>query len=514
MKETPLPLFARPFRPLLILLSVIVFTMGTLPTVAVQAQDKAQEAARNLFKDSLQPSRDGRSHNMISALRHLKDPTLAPYFHILADSATPMHQIHGHLGLAEISESQSLDMAALAEVTDPLAQGEIITAAMDSDLVTDDQLKVMLEWPGLDIGVKMLILTKRLSLATQGHMAPLEEAIKSDKPARSGLAGLLLHQLGDPRGKSALDMLDELQDSQRDPIRGQLLEIVLAREMESAADWALRIAQEPDVHPKLKPLALQTALRFNHPAAVEVWKQTFQSTSSLAYQYRYAIDALRVAPYQSSQSQFEFLATSENPMLKQIGVAGISISTKGGDIADQVVALVDFQHSKINSWAIKYANTLASPEDAQLILFSIIYSYQESDPRHRLTRLDESVTAAQYLFELSPEMALRFMRPILSDTAVDPELKQAILLGLVRSQTPGGSMFIQDGDTFGTPESDYLALLLLAKDNKQLTELELKDMALVVRGGSGLQTSLRIQAAWQYLKYIGADTGRFIQALK
>ena len=496
--------------------AALVILGGLCPAVAgAQGQDQAQESALRQFEQTMLITRDGKSHNLMTALRHLKDPELKPYFEYIAGTPSPLHQIHGILGQAEISQDQTINLLSVAELKQAFVQGQIITAAMDSELVSDDQLSQLLEWPGLDIGVKMLILTNRPALINQGHVDVLEEALKSELPARTGLAGLLLLQNADPRGLPELQKIDALSDAnQRDPIRGELLRIALNREFDTVRDWAFAIANQTGVDPKLKSLALLAALRFGHPQAQTLWIQSYQNADNLVQKLDYAINALRVATF-TQPGIYQFLAANgEIDLIKKIGAAGASVSSNSADIADRIVELIDMQHALVNGWAIKYANKYASPENAQLILFSIIYAYPEAQPKNKLRRLEESVTAAQYLFELSPEMAYPFLRPLIEDPKTDPKLLRAVLLGILRSRTPGGSAFVDGIDSFGSGDGNALALVLKARNGVELSARELQDFAIIVRGGSDLQDSLRMQAAWLYLKYTGMNMADVMQSLK
>ena len=60
-------------------------------------------------------------------------------------------------------------------------------------------------------------------------------------------------------------------------------------------------------------------------------------------------------------------------------------------------------------------------------------------------------------------------------------------------------------DAWDSDTAAALALLLRAKHGAQLSDEQLRQLALIVRGGAGLQDPLRVQAAWVYLKRTNQD---------
>jgi hypothetical protein len=115
------------------------------------------------------------------------------------------------------------------------------------------------------------------------------------------------------------------------------------------------------------------------------------------------------------------------------------------------------------------------------------------------------------LVEHNPEAAARLLKPILANEKTEDVVAQAILLGLIRANGPAYQAV--EGVTFDDPLTSNLALVLLAKHSQPLSPDQVRDLGVVVRGGGIRQDSVRIQAAWTYLKLTGQTKEALAQVL-
>ncbi|QDU33672.1 hypothetical protein KS4_17280 [Poriferisphaera corsica] len=437
---------------------------------------------------------------LLQSIRHLKDPELQPIYQSLVASSNPTLNIHGVLALGEIDPAGHVDINTIAEMTDTIVQGQIITNALDSDLLNDEQLAQLLNWPGLDIGVKLLIMTRKLNLIDEQAINDLKGALESKKLGRRSLAGYILNEINQPDGKQYLNDLDLTDDSERDAIRQQLLGITLRNQYPAYAPWALKIAKDADVPIKLRNTAIIAALRFKLPEAEQAWFDLYEGTEKFSVKLRLSYSALSVSPF-IGPAIFEHLSKSDISLIKQIGMTGKAVSLQSDDIADQVIALIETQHNLAINWAQRYAREYASPDNANMILLGIILSYEKANEKNREQRLLDSVAASQSLYDKDPELAKSVLTEIANDPKTHFRLTQAIMLGLVRSRNPGISSLVQQISSYKSAEAESLALLIKARESQPLDRKQLEELGLIVRGGSELRESLRIQAAWLYLKY-------------
>lgn len=483
------------------------------PAVAANADGDVQEAAVHLFRQSIVVDRQGTHNELLKSIRHMRDPATRPLFEQLANSGHPGLKIHGLLGMAELGTDKQVDLARIAQIDDPAVQSTVITAAMDDKLLDNVQAKQLLNWDGLADEVKVLVAVRLLEAGEFDDADMLKHAMtNSKKLGGSALAALMLVELGDAAGTTYLQQtLDPSDDPQRDAVRAMLMQTALRHQFGKASPWVLKVAKEPGVDPALGLLALRTALRFDEPGAAELWRTQFTDPGARpADRVRLALTALHLSRWLDADI-FNTIQQDPDPLLHAVGVAGGYIATGSIEAGDSITLLLEIGHPMVNSWALGYAREQASEADAHVILLGLILAYEHSPPRGKARRLDEAIEAVQALYERSPDVAFKLLQPIVTDPATDQLLAQAVLLGLVRTQSLQ-TVDVIDGviDQLNSPDARGLALLLLARSDKPMDAKQMQELSLLARGGGRLEDSLRIQAAWYYLK----RTGKAEQAMQ
>ncbi len=472
--------------------------------IAKTAADPATQSAVSLLQRCLRLHDDGQHNDLLRSLRHLRDPFLEPFFDQLAASDHPALKIHGILGLAEIDPS-GLDIQRFAQIDQPMVQGELIGAALDDGgLLTDEQARMVVRWPGLDSGVMLLVATRLIGRGMLDNQELLTPALRTGNRGRRGLAALLLSQLADPAGTAALAELNHDPDPQTNAVRAMLLQTAQTHELTTVAPWAYEIATEPQVEKRLSLLALRVSLGLKDPRAAALWSTRYTEATELAQRIRLALVALEHAAHIPPEI-FGPLQEHGDPLLHRIAVAGIAVAMQTPDLADPIRDLVSLRHHPANSWALGFARGTAAGAAGLHILLALVHAGEPGSERspHDHRRLNVAALASQFLHEQDPKYAKRAMGPLLADLQTKPLLAQAILLGLVRSQKPDAADIIAPINEFPYGATRALAILLRAKQDHPLAPPELEKLAWVVRGGGSLQNTLRIQAAWRYLKHSG-----------
>lgn len=479
---------------------IACLTAAISPTDArAEGEDETFDSAVFMLRRSMVVTRDGRHNMMLRALRQLRDPKLEPFFSELAQSENPTLKIHGLLGLAEASDERKLDLVRVAAIDNAAIQAEVIGAALDSDLVSDEQAKQLINWPGLDVGIKVLVAAPLVKKGILPDRTFLQETAKdASNLGRSALCHLMLLELGDAGAFEQLKALNKSADPKRDLYREMVLQAALRYEFDGSAPWAMLIATEPGVGSRLGVLAMRAALRFRAPGAVELWQRQFASNEDVAERTRLALIVMQLSPWMP-ESIYEPLAGSDDPLVVQIGVVGRAVAS-GKDVSTQIIALVQMNHPIANHWAMTYAREYANPADAQAILLALIQAADSGPVRHRAQRLDDAVSATQVLSEMKNVDFVKLLQPLLSNPQLSPDLTQAVLVGLMRSETPDTARVMDGLPPFDNPTTNSVAIALLAKSGRKLNAQQLSDLSLAVRGGGSLLPTLRLQAAWTYLK--------------
>jgi len=306
----------RYFIGLWITLAVMVLAVGSIGLA-----DETTDSATWLLKKATLIHPNGRHNVLLRALRQLRDPAMQPLFSALVQKRHPVLKIHGILGLSEIASPEKIDLALVADLKDPATQAQLVSSALTADLMDLDQCKQLAAWPGLDPAVKMIVAAKLLSEHQLKDEAFLDKAVESKIEAMRAMAGMLRMQLGHADGVKQLNELDKSDKPNRDSIRVMLLQTAIKYKFKTAADWAIKLATNPDSNKGLAYFSLRAAIKLDHPKAVNTWIQTYTSTKSIADRIRLAVLALDLAK-QLKPAVFDLLIKDDLPLIQQIGRIG------------------------------------------------------------------------------------------------------------------------------------------------------------------------------------------------
>ncbi len=486
------------------LLAGLMFQVQSSPVLAQDNQhDATLRTARFLLGNAQRPTREGRHHLLLRSLRQLRDPALQPLFEHLLDTDVPSLRIHGFLGLIESSDSGQVDLSQLASVKDERLAAEMINAAMDNELLSPEQARQILQWQNFDPTARLLVASRLLELGKFDQAELLRESARHESLAVRSFAGVLLMQLGDAQGIALLEALNKSDDPRKDNLRETLCRAALRQQLDKAGPWGMELATEPGVSARTGLAGLQVAMRFNAPGAYDFWQRTFTSTSDLAQQMRLALLALELSPWVPG-SLFDVLIKHDDSVIAQVGGTGKAVATQT-DLPTQIGALIALQHPMAGDWAVRFARKQAPLESVVAIVTAVLDAY-DGPPRHQAQRFDDVVAAVQVLIERTPQSSLQLLPPRLSAQPQRKEFQQAILLGLIRSRPTTSfnpAVVIEGLPTFTHPDVAALALLLQTKNSDKLTPGQLEQLAVVVRGGGEIPETLRLQAAWTWLKHTG-----------
>lgn len=497
----------------LTLLMVLLLQGWLMPMPAAAQDDPTFESSVYLIQSGLVPDRRGQFSVMLRSLRQLQDPALEPLMRELLLREHRIMRIHGILGLAEIATPRQLDLKLLADVKDGAMQSELLGAALDSELLNVANAKQVLAWPATEMDAKVVIATHLLEKKEFNDVALLKQAAETPNLARKGIIALLMLQLGDSSAAAMIEAIDSSTEAQRDDVRNLMLQTAFRFKFEKVAPWAAKLAEDAKVDERVRLLALRTALRFGHRDTMRTWTQLFNSATDAADQMRLAISLLNMAVY-LTPADFELLVASADPLIKQMGLTGKAVASKK-DVASEMTKLIAMDYPVANAWAMGYANFHATPEDANQIFTDLIHAYEKGPERSRGQRLDEAMAATQHLCEKDTAAARKVLLPLLNNSATDKALIQGLMVGMIRATKGEPHKIAADATRkYEDANSNALRIMLLAKHEVPLSADQLKDLSLLVRGGGSLPDTLRVQAAWVYLKQTKQTAAALEKALK
>jgi hypothetical protein len=485
-------------------LKVVAVVLLLVAPVAGEPTDPAATEAIRLLEQSIRlPTGDASGAvSLLPALRQLKDPDLRPLFTFLSRSDKPILQVHGILGLGELSEPAQIDIVLLAQVEDTAIAALILAEAIDNDLVTPAQIAEVLTWADLGIASRLIIATRMVGDGRFDKPQLLSEALESNLLARRAIAALLLHELGDPAATAELEALNHSQDASRDAIRNEILKIAVRHNLGRIVDWAYAIAIEAEDGSALQLNALRAVLRFGHDQSLSLWREQYQAADDIADRARLAFVALDLAPFVETQL-FDPLVQSKDPMFSTLGRAGQAIAGRQDDRVDQIVALVQLDHPLGGRWAMDYAKRHADVDAAAEIYQAVILAANQGPAQGAMQRVEDAVLASEALARRDRQAAVHVLGPIVAVAPPTGQLVRAILMGLLRSGQSDAGQIIDDLGRLQKPKTKLLALLLMAMDGQAIDERQMRNLAMLVRGGGQLSEYQRVVAGWIYLKRLG-----------
>jgi hypothetical protein len=490
---------------------LILALCSFLPKLAHAADERelTTNSAIYLLHSAMKEQYKGREIPLLKSLRQLKDPQLAPLFEELARYPHPVMKIHGILGLAECSPEKNLDLLRITSIEQPTVQIQVIAAAIDSNLLSDDQANQLINWPNLDVAARLIVAAHQISRGTFDKPHILEDATKTDKLDQASFARILQAWRNTPGALEELNKLQSSDDPDKNSVRSILLLSSIRYNIEVMGQWAIDVARDETAPGSLRLLGLKAAMRLKVPEAQTVWQSFYNATDDLAQKTRLALRVVREATV-LAPSLFDTLIAEDYELLQKLGKAGKAIAAKQ-NISENVINLIGMKtpHTMATAWALLYAQTEASPEDAQAILLSLLYGYENADRRSKPYILQDAIAAAQTIMEQFPDKASAMLLPILNNTQTDSLLIHGMLLAMIRSDAPVTLDLANAMTNTDDTRSKQMLLLIKAKRGVELTRNQLHDLSLMVRGGGINDESIRIQAGWAYLK----QTGQVKQAL-
>lgn len=484
--------------PLNKILILITFALTTsLPTSRAHAQDpQAFESAVWLLKKTTLIHRDGKHNFLLRALRQLRDPQLKPLFSDLTQRPTPVLQIHGILGLGEIDSPPNIDLAHVANITDTTTQIQLLSTALSNKLLSDQQAQELLAWPSLEVGVKIIIATHLIQNDALLDTAILDQAMASTTPAIAATAALLSLQLGDTAALQILNDTHKLPLAERTPLYAALLKTAIRYDLHAIGPWALNLADNPDTDPDTATLALQTALDGDAPHATDTWIKFYNATQSVAQQTRLALLALELHPNVDPLA-FQLMRQSETQVIRQVGHAGQLLNAHQ-DATQAILDLLLLNNVLASQWVSLYANDHPIDQTRRLLVGIILAAQGEPNPpRFRDQRLINTVLAAKSIVEKEPDP-----KPIIQNllAQAQPLTQEAVIMGLIRADRPQPQTLLEGFTDFKSSQGASMATILRTRYSSTATLDDIKTLSLIVRGGSGLEDTLRVQASWIYLK--------------
>ncbi|TVQ51757.1 MAG: hypothetical protein EA377_11720 [Phycisphaerales bacterium] len=476
------------------ILCLFGFAALTAGTVSASADQVARDAAVRLLRQTVHTQRDGSHLAKLFALRQLGDPTLRPLFEQIVDHGEWQVQVHGVLGLAEVSPDRRLDPRLVSRTAAAAAHDAIVASAIDLELIGPEEMAQLLDLAELSPAARVMLYAERTLQGNPPEVESLERFADHDRIQVAALASVLLKQRGRGYALTALQTrLGEEPAARRDQLRLWLLESIRQYELDALFDWARAIAWDDEQRSELIDAAVWTCLHLRPEESFALWRHRIDQIESRARQVYYILMLLAAAG-ESLNEEWVAAFPSNGDLLNQLARLGRA-KALNTDRVTPMIALIDIGHGRTNEWLMAEASRL-SAEEAERLYAHIIESIGRPGGM-RPDRIALAIEAAARLFTVNPDRIETMIR----DEQATEDMRYVMLLGLLETTEERAGRIAAEIVQPGFSRTDSLTLLLVAKHADELTEAQLRRLGMIVAGGGRVSEMVRVQSAWLYLKH-------------
>lgn len=191
----------------------------------------------------------------------------------------------------------------------------------------------------------------------------------------------------------------------------------------------------------------------------------------------------------------------DDPLLGVMAKAGAVNKPTIEVTSDDVQALINLikrGHRKSTEWAFVAAKKL---HEEYAVPFYTELSRMPEDAS--LRRKEAATKAFSELIELAPKEAWKILHETEDDSNQQEYLLFAMLRTTNKSSTQGAVEEATKLKRNGVNKADVMTLLLMARGQGNLPEVDQMYLGIVAAGGSDVSQTLETQAAWLYLKKMG-----------
>ncbi|UCD76375.1 MAG: hypothetical protein JSV91_05505 [Phycisphaerales bacterium] len=453
------------------------------------AADTLDASIRHLRRAVIQ-QRDGSHLRLLLSLRQLRDPTLQPLFHQLAQHAEWQVQVHAILGLAEIDEDQRLDPWLVTRAA-PAAQEQVIPSALDMDLIGPEEMTELLAWEDLPPLARVMLIGELLSLGEEPDLEELNRLAGSADPVK-GMASCFLAQCGDHAAFSSYRReLSEGLKRIRQPRLLWIFDVIRQYRLTALLSWVRQVIEDPDSDEDVGYWGLFTILKLDPERGVPLWTRFLGDAPTHRKSVRFALLLMQAGPDVPSSAYDRLHADDE--LLERMIRAGKAVSS-GEDATQPLIDLLEMGHFRSADWVLSTAPDLPVDQAARIYLHVI--ETAEADRPLQSERITMAKLAAARLFEIDRGTLLERLASAEDDSLT----QQAILLGLFETRSAAAGEAAAKLRRIGAGRADSLTLLLIAKHAETLSEADSRQLGVIAAGGGRVSDVLQVQAAWLYLK--------------
>jgi len=474
-----------------ILASIIALSVG-----GSNYNDRSDAALRQLHR-ATKSQQNGQHLLSLAALRALRDPDLRPLFHQFSQHPEWAVQVHAVLGIAELSDEQTIDPWLVQQIA-PIARAHVIAQALDDGLFQKEQIETLLKWPLLETAPRLLLLADLQLIDGTRNIEMLKELANNTNLSVAMFAALLS---GDEKsienttqGLRRATRFDRAKSLQR------TLQLIRRYNLHDASSWLQELLEKNAIvlTEQERYWTLFTLLVIDKETGLESWVRAFPTEPDRKDQVKYLLILLESGVKPTLEHVNRLQIDLDDSLLGLMVRAG-NVNRAKSEITTQdtlaLSELVKRGHRSSSEWAFRVAKEQFSDKLAEVFYSSLVTIPESSNARRNAV----AITAFIRLINASPDAAWEILR----NTKDDSDQQQLLLLAML--QIPNEEIVKEAAKLrrIGLNKADIMTLILVARGSAPLQENDQEYLGIIAAGGGHLSPDLETQAAWLYLKRMG-----------
>jgi len=483
-----------------ICIAILTFAMTTSPCWSYggsYGSDHSEAALRQLHR-ATKTQRNGEHLLSLSALRTLRDPDLRPFFHQFSQHPDWAVQVHAVLGIAELSDDNTVDPWLIQQIA-PTAREHVIAQALDDGLFQKEQIEVLLNWPLLETAPRLLLLADLQQISNSTKNTEMLKNLANNTDLSVAMFAALLS--GDKKSiENTTQGLRRATSADRTNSLQNTFRLIRQYKLNNANLWLLSLLEQNAVTltDQERYWALFTLLTIDKEQGLESWHRAFPTEPERREQVKFLLLLLESGVTPTTKQIERLRIDIEDPLLGLMVRAGnvnADVATITQEDAKALVELVERGHRASTEWAFRIVEDRL-PNSLAGFFYKTLSTIPESSNARRNA---VAVKAFVRLITLSPDSAWNILRKAKDDS----DQQQLLLLAMLQI---ADEEIVEEASKLrriGLNKSDIMTLLLVARGASPLQENDQEYLGIIAAGGGHLSPALETQAAWLYLKRLG-----------
>ena len=473
---------------------LLLFTIAACPAGARAQGNYIQtdpyESSVAAITRGIQVRRDGSNHNILLALRQMKDQRMRPLFQSMFASKEPSLRIDALLALAELNESP-IDPFLLQQLPQKERQLALM-AAISLDLIDESVVRAIRNFPNLNQTEKTMIIIMGMQLGMEFDRALLDELLEADDPTTRLIAAVLLCDQTQETShlEEEIAHYNELPLSERIFVVSALIDIASWHPMPSSLALLRQAANDKGLSRSLRLAAVDSAMGCECEKGIILWQEATSLAQSSGDRSR-----LGVAAIERGLRTEEWGGISDERQLNQkIANAGASLHTGSGSL-EAAQALLQIRHPLSVQAGLALAQHTEDPQVAEAIRIMVIKEGIQD------VRIQPVVGRVVREFGKTTPEELETIVWQISKMEDRKILIEILLTALLEENPDQAQTFASAFEKHSDRTVRSLAVLIKARGEEPLDEETKDELAVVATGGGRVSKQVRAIAAWLWLSH-------------